>query len=76
MNNTKRQKNVIDQIRNSRGRFFGLYTSNRPAINAQFHGETPSYVMIYDRNSGEKLKLAKSSIIGVAIGGQLIGQGY
>lgn len=76
MNNTKQQDSVINEIRNSRGRFFGLYTNNRPAINAQFHSETPSYVMIFDRNSRMKRKLAKSSIIGVYIAGKLTGQGY
>ena len=76
MNNTKQQTSVINEIRNSRGRFFGLYTSNRPAINAQFHSETPSYVMIYDRNSRTQRKLAKSSIIGVSISGRIVGQAY
>ena len=76
MNNTKQQNNVINEIRNSRGRFFGLYTNNRPAINAQFQSETPSYVMIYDRNSQMKRKLAKSSIIGVSISGRIVGKAY
>jgi hypothetical protein len=76
MNNTKKQDSVINEIRNSRGRFFGLYTNNRPAINAQFQSETPAYVMIYDRNSRTKRKLSKSSIIGVSIGGQVFGQLY
>ena len=76
MNNTKQQNNVINEIRNSRGRFFGLYTNNRPAINAQFQSETPAYVMIYDRNSRTKRKLAKSSIIGVSISGRIVGKAY
>jgi hypothetical protein len=76
MNNTNQQNDVINEIRNSRGRFFGLYTKNRPAINAQFQGETPSYVMIFDRNSRAKRKLAKSSIIGVYISGRAIGETY
>lgn len=76
MNNTKQQNNVIDEIRNSKGRFFGLYTNNRPAINAQFQGETPSYITVYDRNARVKRKLAKSSVIGVYIAGSVIGQVY
>lgn len=76
MTNTSKQNKVIDAIRTSKGRFFGLYTNNRPAINAQFQGETPAYVMIYDRNSRVNRKLAKSSIIGVHIAGQTIGKSY
>jgi hypothetical protein len=77
MSNTNKQQNtVIDQICNSQGRFFGLYTTNRPAMNAQFKSETKSYVMIYDRNARTQRKLAKSSIIGVSIGGRVFGQAY
>jgi hypothetical protein len=76
MKNKTQQNNVINEIRNSKGRFFGLYTNNRPAMNAQFQSETPSYVTIYDRNSRVKRKLAKSSIIGVCIAGAVIGQAY
>ena len=76
MNNANQQTNVINEIRNSRGRFFGLYTKNYPAINAQFQGETPSYVMVFDRNSRKNRKLAKSSIVGVSISGRVVGEAY
>jgi hypothetical protein len=76
MRNTNKQSKLIEAIRTSKGRFFGLYTTNRPAINAQFQSETPAYVMIYDRNSRVNRKLAKSSIIGVHIAGQTLGEAY
>jgi len=54
-------------IRNSKGRFFGLYTSQGESLNAQLMTETENYVKVYDRNSGEARKFAKSSVCGVRI---------
>ena len=58
---------VMKAIRNSKGRFFGLYTSQGESLNAQLMGETDSYVNVYDRNSGQRRKFAKSSVCGVRI---------
>jgi|TARA_R100000152_G_C6779349_1_gene210904 hypothetical protein len=61
-------------IRNTRGRFFGLYTTQGEAMNAQLMGETDKYVQVYDRNAGENRKLAKTSICGVRLAQQNFGK--
>lgn len=58
---------VMGAIRSSKGRFFGLYTSQGESLNAQLMAETDKYVKVYDRNSGETRKFAKSSLCGVRI---------
>jgi hypothetical protein len=64
---------IMGAIRQSKGRFFGLYTKQGESINARFVNETPSYVSIYDRNNGLERKLAKSSVIGVRISERSVG---
>jgi acetoacetate decarboxylase len=58
----KTQISTLNSIRNSKGRFFGLYTKQGEAINAQFRGETDAYVDVYDRNNKRTRRIAKSSI--------------
>jgi|TARA_R100000458_G_scaffold57840_2_gene64707 hypothetical protein len=58
---------VMRAIRNSKGRFFGLYTSQGESVNAQLMGETENYVKVYDRNAGVDRKFAKTSICGVRL---------
>ena len=41
---------VMRAIRNTKGRFFGLYTSQGESLNAQLMGETDNYVKVYDRS--------------------------
>ena len=65
---------VMKAIRNTRGRFFGLYTTQGEAMNAQLMGETDNYVQVYDRNAGENRKLAKTSISGVRLAQQNFGK--
>ena len=65
---------VMKAIRNSRGRFFGLYTSQGESVNAQLMGETNNYVQVYDRNAGVNRKLAKTSICGVRLADQNFGR--
>ena len=65
---------VMRAIRNTRGRFFGLYTTQGEAMNAQLMGETENYVQVYDRNAGENRKLAKTSICGVRLAQQNFGK--
>jgi hypothetical protein len=72
MTNTK-QNSIMKAIRNSKGRFFGLYTKTGEAINAQFSKETPSYVTVYDRNHNKYRKLAKTSLTGLRLEGKRIG---
>ena len=61
-------------IRNTRGRFFGLYTTQGEAMNAQLMSETDNYVQGYDRNAGENRRLAKTSICGVRLAQQNFGK--
>ena len=61
-------------IRNTRGRFFGLYTTQGESLNAQLVRETDKYVQVYDRNAGVDRKLAKTSICGVRLAQQKFGK--
>lgn len=61
-------------IRNTKGRFFGLYTTQGESLNAQLVGETDNYVQVYDRNAGLDRKLAKTSICGVRVAQQKFGK--
>tara|TARA_R110000824_G_scaffold256329_1_gene445351 strand:- start:8847 stop:9071 length:225 start_codon:yes stop_codon:yes gene_type:complete len=65
---------VMKAIRNSKGRFFGLYTFQGESVNAQLMGETDSYVKVYDRNAGVNRKVAKTSICGVRLADQNFGK--
>jgi hypothetical protein len=61
-------------ICNSKGRFFGLYTSKGESFNAQLMSVTPNYVNVYDRNANSTRKLAKTSICGVRIAAKNFGK--
>ena len=65
---------VMKAIRDSKGRFFGLYTSKGESVNAQLMGETDNYVKVYDRNARVSRKLAKTSICGVRLAEQNFGK--
>lgn len=65
---TTKQISALNAIRNSKGRFFGLYTTSGEVMNAQFLGETDSYIRVFDRNKREDRKLAKTSIDSAKIG--------
>jgi len=65
---TNKQRSALTAIRASRGRFFGLYTTQGDVINAQFVDETPNYIRVYDRNNFEMRQLAKSSLSKVNLG--------
>lgn len=73
MNKTKQNK-IMKAIRNSKGRFFGLYTKAGESLNAQFVAESPQYVTVYDRNAKNKRKFAKTSINALKLKGELIGK--
>jgi hypothetical protein len=73
MNKQSNQDKIVNAIRNSKGRFFGLRTKGGDSINAQFVSETPSYVVVYDRNRDFQRKLAKSSLAGVSMGKVRVG---
>tara|TARA_Y100001949_G_scaffold92462_1_gene78158 strand:- start:326 stop:604 length:279 start_codon:yes stop_codon:yes gene_type:complete len=65
---TNKQKSALKAIRASRGRFFGLYTTQGGVMNAQFVDESPNYIWVYDRNNFETRQLAKSSVASVNLG--------
>jgi hypothetical protein len=59
--------NNVNKIVNSKGRFFGLTTGDGRVMNAQFRGETPSYIKVWDRNANNEVKLAKTNIVKVTL---------
>ena len=63
----KNQIGALNAIRNSKGRFFGRYTTQGAVFNAQFLGETDSYIRIFDRNQKLDRTVAKSSVDRVTI---------
>jgi hypothetical protein len=67
---------IMGAIRESRGRFFGLYTKQGESINARFINESPSYVSVYDRNNRSERRLAKSSVVGVRISERSVGSTF
>ncbi len=70
----KVNRRVMKAICNSKGRFFGLYTSKGESFNAQLMSVTPNYVNVYDRNANSTRKLAKTSICGVRIAAKNFGK--
>lgn len=66
MNNT--ETNIVNAMRQSKGRFFSLSTKNGSVFNAQFSYETPKTVVIYDRNNFSHRRLNKSSLRRLGMG--------
>ena len=58
----RKQKTALNVIRSTRGRFFGLQTKQGEILNAQFRGETESYIRVFDRNNGSLRRFAKTSL--------------
>jgi len=58
---------VMKAIRDSKGRFFGLYTKQGESINAQLESETDQTIVVYDRNFNRTRRFSKASISGVRI---------
>lgn len=67
-----RTNNIVSAMRSSRGRFFGLTTTQGNSVNGRFVSETPKYVRVYDRNRDENLTLAKSSLAAYREGSNVI----
>ncbi len=76
MRNTNTQVKMFNAIRESKGRFFGLYTKQGDCFSAQFSSESPSYITLYDRKRRASRKIAKSSVVGVVISDKTIGSVY
>lgn len=67
-------KSILNAIRNSKGRFFGLYTKQGEALNAQLQSETDQTIVVYDRNFNRTRRFAKASITGVRSGSRNFGR--
>ena len=67
-------KSVLKAIRNSKGRFLGLYTKQGESLNAQLQSETDQTIVIYDRNFNRTRRLSKTSIAGVRSGSRTFGR--
>lgn len=72
MNKITTQNKIVNAMRSSRGRFFGLTTTQGNQVNARFVNETPRYVRVYDRNSDATLTIAKTSLAGIRCGRTVI----
>lgn len=72
MNTRTNQNKIVSVMRSSRGRFFGLTTTQGNQVNARFVNETPRYVRVYDRNSDRNLTIAKASLAGIRYGKTVI----
>ena len=70
--NTENQNKIVNVMKNSKGRFFGLTVKNGSRINAQFVHETPNSVVIYDRNQFTRRRLMKTSLVSINLGSKKI----
>jgi hypothetical protein len=53
---------AVAAMKQTKGRFFGLYLKGGEVINAQFRRETPQMVLVYDRNNARDRMINKSKI--------------
>lgn len=58
----QKKKTALEAMKQTGGRFFGLYLKGGEAINAQFRRETEKTVFVYDRNNGKHRQINKSKI--------------
>tara|TARA_R110001632_G_scaffold91581_3_gene196191 strand:+ start:512 stop:727 length:216 start_codon:yes stop_codon:yes gene_type:complete len=65
---------MLNVIRNSKGRFFGLYTKQGESLNAQLQSETDQTIVIHDRNFNRTRRFSKTSIAGVRSGSKTFGK--
>jgi hypothetical protein len=66
-NTSKPTTNLIQDIANTKGRFFGLYLRNGEVLNAQYRSQTNSYITVYDRSSRAMRKLRKTSVANATV---------
>jgi len=59
---------AINAIRGTSGRYFGLRTTTE-TVNARLLSETPSTILVEDRNAGRVRRFRKSSIRNVTFEG-------
>ena len=60
--NNNASVNLIQNITNTKGRFFGLYLKNGEVLNAQYRSQTNSYITVFDRTSKSLRKVHKSNV--------------
>lgn len=65
---TTKQRQIIKAANTSKGRFFGLETKNGEVFNAQFRGETPQFLTVFDRNYGETYRVKKTNLAHFKLG--------
>lgn len=65
---------MLNAIRNSKGRFFGLYTKQGESLNAQLQSETDQTIVVYDRNFNRTRRFSKTSIAGVRSASKTFGK--
>jgi hypothetical protein len=53
------------QIRNTKGRFFGVTLKSGETFNAQLRGETSKSFKLYDRNDRRQRNVLKRSVVAV-----------
>jgi hypothetical protein len=58
----QKKQSALDVMKQTGGRFFGLYLKGGEAINAQFRRETEKTVLVYDRNNARHRQINKSKI--------------
>ena len=66
-NTSKTTTNLIENITNTKGRFFGLYLTNGEVLNAQYRSQTNSYITVYDRSAKSMRKLRKTSVANATV---------
>jgi len=55
-------KDILSTIRETQGRYFGLYTKDGRAFNARLIRETPKGIRIFDRNNKDVRLVTKANI--------------
>jgi hypothetical protein len=70
--NNTRQNQIVNAMRSSRGRFFGLTTTQGSSVNGRFVSESAKYINVYDRHNNEHRKIAKSSLASLRLGSTVI----
>jgi len=66
-NTSKTTTDLIENITNTKGRFFGLYLTNGEVLNAQYRSQTNSYITVYDRSAKSMRKLRKTSVANATV---------
>ena len=68
---TTNNRNALNAISNSAGRFFGLQTSTE-VINARLVNFGPSLITVHDRNTGKNRRFAKQQVKSVTFKGRTV----